>query len=351
MGDAGVVGVYLVHGTFAGNDALGLLTELARFAPGLSESLRKVGKGAVDALVGETGNYTPEFAARFEELLTAGAGRPIPVRMFNWSSQNTHVGRADGAVQLIDELANFAVALPVYNFHSEQPPRVLLWAHSHGGNVFALLTHLVGGDHATRRDFFHAARSFYRTWWSRRVDLPAWQRVEELLADASHPLRRLHLDLATFGTPVRYGWETAGYSRLLHVVNHRPAPDRHAHQAAYPLEPRRMLAAADGDYVQHIGIMGSGLPANPLALRTLIANYRLRRLLHRGHPFRWLTQLLQHGDRVHDDGTTLLIDYDDPETSPLRHLFGHAVYTRSRWLPLHCEQVAEHFYGFARTMV
>jgi hypothetical protein len=413
FGAAGVVGVYLVHGTFAGNDALGLLTELARFAPGVSESLRKLEKSAVDALVGESGNYTPEFTARFEELLTEGAGRPIPVRLFNWSSQNNHIGRADGAVRLLDELANFAERLPAYVIppapsprrggssehgrqwrpsagaaapealergerasadessppirhssfvirHSpsepgdpsqEPAPRLLLFAHSHGGNVCALMSHLLGGDDATRHDFFHAARTFYRSWLTGRVDLPVWQRAQDVLANAAHPLRQMHFDIATFGTPVRYGWETGALARLIHFVNHRPSPGRHEHRAAYPILPWRMLAAHGGDYVQQIGIAGSGLPPNFLAPRTVFANWRLRRLFHRGIPFQWLTTRLKHGRRVHDDGTTLLIDYEDPETSPLRHFFGHAVYTRSRWLPLHCETIARHFYGNDKSLL
>jgi hypothetical protein len=351
FGAAGVVGVYLVHGTFAGNDALGLLTELARYAPGVSESLRKFQKSAVDMLVGESGNYTPEFTARFEELITEGAGRPIPVRLFNWSSQNNHIGRADGAVRLLDELANFAAALPAYQLHNEQPPRLLLFAHSHGGNVCALISHLLGDNDASRRDFFHAARSFYRTWWTGRIDLPVWQRAQERLADVAHPLHRLHLDVATFGTPVRYGWETAGLAKLMHFVNHRPSPEHEEHCAPYPIQPRRMLAAHHGDYVQQIGIAGTGLPPNLLCPRTLVANFRLRRLLHRGIPFQWLATRLKHGRRVHDDGTTLLVDYEDPETSPLRHFFGHAAYTRSRWLPLHCDKIVEHFYRNVHDMV
>lgn len=343
FGQAGVVGVYLTPGTFAGNDPLGLLTEVARIAPGLSESLRNFSKNVVDAVAGETGNYTPEYAARFEELLAAGAGRPIPVMHFHWSSQNNHIGRADGAVQLIDELARFAEQLPAYAFSAE-PPRVLLWGHSHGGNVYALMSHLLGGDAETRHEFFHASRSFYRRWISRGVDLPVWEKVEKLLADAGHPLRRLKLDVVTFGTPIRYGWETAGYSRLLHFVNHRPRPGGAEHRAAYPLEPRRMIAAADGDYVQHLGIAGSGLPINPLAVRTMFANWRLRRLLQRGLRGDWLHTRLRHGTRVPHEGATLLVDYDDPETNPFCHLFGHAVYTRSRWLPLHCALVAEEFY-------
>lgn len=347
FGRAGVVGVYLAHGTFAGNDSIGLLTEVARIAPGLSDALRNFGKNVVDAVAGETGNYTPEYAARFEELIVAGAERPIPVKHFHWSSQNNHIGRADGAVRLIAELAQFAEQLPAYAYAGDGP-RVLLWGHSHGGNVFAIASHLLGGDADVRREFFHASRSFYRRWLSSGVDLPVWQEVEQLLADSSHPVRRLHLDMVTFGTPIRYGWETAGYSRLLNIVNHRPAPNAAEHRAAYPLEARRMIAAADGDYVQHLGIAGTGLPINPLAARTMVANWRLRRLLQRGLRRNWFHARLRHGTRVPQEGATLLVDYDDPETNPFCHLFGHAAYTRSRWLPLHCKLVAEELYKSPR---
>jgi len=343
FGQAGVVGVYLAHGTFAGNDSFGLLAETSRFAPRLSNALRSFSKRVVDTVAGETGNYTPQYAARFEELISAGASRPIPVRHFHWSSQNNHIGRADGAVRLIAELAQLAERLPTAT-PSPENPRVLLWGHSHGGNMLAIASELLGGDAEGRRDFFHAARSFYRPWRSSRVDLPVWQEAEQLLADASHPLRRLHLDMVTFGAPIRYGWETAGFSKLLHIVNHRPRGDAAPHRAAYPIKLRRMLAAADGDYLQHLGIAGSGLPSNPLAIRTLIANGRLRRLLQRGLRRAWLPGRLRHGARVPEDGVTLLIEYDDPETNPFRHLFGHAVYTRSRWLPLHCTLVADELY-------
>src|SRR5688572_18997129 len=63
IGRVNVAAVYLVHGTFAGNDALGLLTELSRWAPGASESLRRLSKGVVDFVAREMGNYTPAYAA------------------------------------------------------------------------------------------------------------------------------------------------------------------------------------------------------------------------------------------------------------------------------------------------
>jgi len=343
--EAGVAAVYLVHGTFTGNDALGLLTELARCAPNLAESLRKLSKGAINAILGEMANYTPQFASRMEMGLSGGVGHGaprLPVRLFNWSSQNHHISRADAAVRLIDELARLA---PLHEGEGERAKRVLLWAHSHGGNVLALMTNLLGGDEAARAEFFDAARIFFRRPWSERLDFPVWQRVEELLADADHPLRRLQLDLVTFGAPIRYGWDTAGYSKLLHIVNHRPGICGTDHHAPYPPRLRRVVAGTAGDFIQQLGIAGSNFPPLPLALRTFLANRRLGRVLERDLPRERLFTRLKCGVRVHDEGTTLLVDYDDPDCLPFRHMLGHAPYTRSRWLPLHCELVATQFYG------
>ena len=354
MGRAGVAAVYLVHGTFAGNDALGLLTELERFAPRMTASLRRWFKSAVNAVIGETGNFTSAYAARMEAALSAGAGRPIPVQFFHWSSQNTHIARADGAVRLIDELARVAptisppTAAPEVatggSGSIERPPRILLWGHSHAGNVFALLTNLLGGDAASRGEFFQAAESFYRSRRHARVDYPAWQRVEELLSTSTHPLQRVALDFVTFGTPIRYGWETEGYAKILHVINHRPTSAEREWLAAFPPRLHRVVMAADGDFVQQIGTAGSGFPVIPLALRTFLADRRVRRLFAGRHS-RWLFRHMSAGMRVPHEGPTLLVDYAETARFPWTHLFGHALYTRTHWLPLHCELVAREFYG------
>jgi hypothetical protein len=349
--DAGVAAIYLIHGTFAGNDALGLYTELERIAPSLAQSLRRVTKRAFDAVLGETGNYTAQFAARMEQALSAGSERTIPVRRFNWSSMNHHIGRADAAVRLIDELARLnpppskGGARGGINSPDTQTPRILLWAHSHGGNALAILTNLLAADELTRTEFFNAARIFHHGNHAPHSGFAAWQRVEQLLADSSHPLRGLALDMVTFGTPIRYGWDTAGYSKLLHIIHHRPHRQDAHHAAAYPPHPGRVLAGTEGDFVQHLGIAGTSFPPLPLAYKTFLANRRLRRILHRDLKWEWIRKRLKHGARVAHEGTTLLIDYDDPDRSPHRHLFGHAPYTRSRWLPLHCDLVAKEFYS------
>jgi hypothetical protein len=352
--DAGVAAIYLIHGTFAGNDALGLYTELERIAPSLAQSLRRVTKRAFDAVLGETGNYTAQFAARMEQALSAGAQRTIPVRRFNWSSMNHHIARADAAVRLIDELSRLdppplkGGARGGIDSPGHHTTRVQLWAHSHGGNALAILTNLFGADEPTRAEFFNAARIFHRGNRAPHSGFTAWQRVEQLLAEPNHPLRCLALDIVTFGTPIRYGWDTLGYGNLLHIIHHRPHRKVARHAAPYPPHPGRLLAGTEGDFVQHLGIAGTSFPPLPLAYKTFLANRRLRRILHRDLNWEWIRTRLKHGSRVAHEGTTLLVDYADPDRSPHRHLFGHAPYTRSRWLPLHATLVAEEFYDQVR---
>jgi hypothetical protein len=102
---------------------------------------------------------------------------------------------------------------------------------------------------------------------------------------------------------------------------------------------------AEGDFVQHLGIAGTNFPPLPIAVRTFLADLRLHRLLERGLPARWIGWRLRRGCRIHHEGVSLLIHYEDPSWFPWRHLFGHAAYTRSRWLPLHCRMIADEFYG------
>jgi hypothetical protein len=259
------------------------------------------------------------------------------VRLFQWSSENHHLGRADGAVRLIDRL------------HAAQHPpgsRVLLWGHSHAGNVFALMTHLLAADLPLQAEFFRAAQSYYRWPLLGRVDIPVWQRVQELLERAAEPLGGIRLDIVTFGTPIRYGWDQGGYARLLHFVHHRPRPGLPEYRVPYPPTLDELLQAAAGDYVQQLGIAGTNFPPHACAWRSWLAERQLARLLQPDVRRRDLLARLAAGARVPEAGTTLLVDYgNDPEEHARRHLMGHTIYTRSRWLPFHTEQIADRFYG------
>jgi hypothetical protein len=317
---ARVAAIYLVHGTFIGPDGLGLLAELSRVSPAMADAVRGVSKRVLDAIAGDAGNFTREYAAQFEELLNPHGTDRIPVRLFHWSSENNHLGRADGAVRLLDHLIQ------------RQFPagsRVLVWGHSHGGNVLALVTNLLGSELASRRAFFDRARLFFRCPLLRRIDLPEWARVQVALGADRPALADITLDVTTFGTPVRYGWDANGYGQLLHFVNHRPVAGKPEYQAPFP------PTTADALHL-----------APPLGnWRAWWADRRLGRLLQAGCRSRELLTRWRLGVRVHDEGTNLLVDYGIRGESVVNHIFGHAVYTRREWLPYHAEETARRLYG------
>ena len=331
---ANVAAIYLVHGTFVGGDGLGMLRELSRVWPAAARLLRDQQKYALDWVVGDGGNYTAEFAGDLEHGLHRDGQPQIPVRVFQWSSENHHVGRADGAVELLAELA-------------KEPPagrRVLLWGHSHGGNVFAIITNLLGADEATRDRFFDAARIHYQVPIIGSFDVPEWRDVRELLAAAAHPLRSVALDFVTFGTPVRYGWDTGGYARLLHFVHHRPVENAPEYRAPFPPALEDITAARHGDFVQQVGIAGTNVAPHPWMVRTLLADRRLGTVLQSGLRMIDLPTRLQAGVRVPDEGETLLVDYGPIPGNVAQHAAGHAVYTRREWLLFHVEEVARRLY-------
>ena len=336
---AGVASVYLAHGTFVGSDALGVLTELARVFPSASNSVRRVIQRIVDKVAGDVGNYTLEYARCLEAAMHRPGEPRIPVRLFHWSSENHHIGRADGAVRLIDELASLDL----------QPSRrVLLWGHSHAGNVFALMTNLLGGDCQAVGRFFDAARIYYRWPLVGCVDIPIWSRVGTLLAGQTRPLGDVSLDLVTFGTPIRYGWHSGGYSRLLHFIHHRPAKGLPEYRAPFPPKLDDVMRAADGDYVQQLGIAGTNVMPSLLAWRAWMADSRLNRLLQGESPRRETLERFKAGAIVPDEGASLLVDYGLPEGTIAQHLAGHAVYTRKQWMLFHAEEVARRFYNGSR---
>ncbi len=336
--EANVVGIYLVHGTFVGPDALGVLAELARMFPAASQSVRRVIKRVVDKLVGEVGNYTPSYARDFENAMHI-QGRPrIPVRLFNWSSENHHIGRADGAIRLLDELASLKL---------QPTQRVLLFGHSHAGNVFALMTNLLCGDRRAIRRFFAAADIYYRWPVIGCIDIPVWGRVRDWLSSPSPPLSGRALDMVTFGTPVRYGWNSQGYGRLLHFVNHRPTEGVPEYRAPFPPKIEDILTAANGDYVQQLGIAGTNVMPSLFAWRAWMADNRLQDLLQAEAADSPVAERFKAGTIVPDEGTSLLVDYGQPEGTIAEHLAGHAVYTRKRWLVFHAEEVARRFYRSA----
>lgn len=334
---AGVARVYLVHGTFLGPESLGMLADLARVFPAASRPVRRVIARIMNTLSGEVGNYTREYAHGLEAAMRRPGEPTIPVRLFQWSSENHHIGRADGAVRLIDELAS--LRLP-------RGCRVLLWGHSHAGNIFALATHLMARDRRAAEEFFKAAEIYYRWPLLKCVDIPVWNRVRRMLCDRQSPpvLDGVDLDMVTFGTPIRYGWNNEGYSKLLHFVYRRPTPGRPHYLAKFPPNLDDVLRAADGDYVQQLGIAGTNAIPSILSWRSRVAERRLGRLLEDVSAENGSLERFEAGAIVHDEGTTLLVDYGLPKGGIARHHAGHAVYTYRKWMLFHAEEVARRFY-------
>lgn len=341
MADAGrrlraarVAGMYLVHGTFVGTDALGMAAEIARFLPKTGAILTQASKQLIERLLGDVGNYTETHVQLLADGF-ASEGDELPIRLFTWTSQNDHIGRADAAIRLIDEIARLKIA---------PDRRLILWGHSHAGNVFALASNLLAADRASRTRFFRAARSYYRWPLAQCIDVPVWERVRRLLDRRKVESWLPRLDLATFGTPIRYGWDPGGYTRLLHVVNHRPDASLAEYRAPFPPTAEHLGEAYDGDYVQQFGIAGTNLPPGLLAWRTWLADRRLGRLLEADLTPATLYERLQAGMRVPADGTTLLVNYGAPECALHQHHAGHAVYTRPEWLLFHVEEMVREFY-------
>lgn len=348
LSDAGVRVVYLVHGTLMGTDVSGVLGELGRIWPTWSNNLKVQAKRLVDAMLGTTANYDDSLTEALRDGINGGLGDrpPIDVRRFFWSSQNHTLGRADAAVELLVELHRLvedSASEPAWRDNDEKN-RILFWGHSHAGNVFALLTNLLGGDVKSRASFFRAARSYFRKPGTGRVDVPVWQEARKILADHGNPLSTIGLDFVNFGTPVRYGWDTGGYDRLMHFNHHIVTEGIPSHRVPFPPSLDQVNAAAAGDFVQQFFIAGTNFPPTIFALRSWTAERRLKKLIQQGHRRRDLWERLKRGFRIADEGKTLLVDYSLGDAESAKTFGGHAVYTKKRWLPFHLDQIIREFY-------
>ncbi|MGH7194127.1 MAG: hypothetical protein ACREJM_11455, partial [Candidatus Saccharimonadales bacterium] len=158
----GVGAVVLLHSSFAAIDVRHGLLALARRWPAGRSLARQLAAQVVDVSSHDAGDYTPRFAELFEQTL-GRRGHDIPVRLVHWSGENHHLGRADAAVRLIEELAEL-----------ELPPgqRIMLWGHGQAGNVLALISALLSADAAMSERFFAAARIYYRLPATGVIDIP-----------------------------------------------------------------------------------------------------------------------------------------------------------------------------------
>jgi hypothetical protein len=155
-------------------------------------------------------------------------------------------------------------------------------------------------------------------------------RIEPLLGSVTW-LNGAVLDMVTFGTPVRYGWDLSGLGKLLHVVNHRNLRTDGKTWLAkmeLPQITMEMPIAWGGDYVQELAVAGSdALPATDVAKA---ANKTIWEMVEPYDGFeRWL-ECARRAVRFPSEGRCLLADYKDctGSTNVRDHYYGHAAYTR-----------------------
>jgi len=201
----------------------------------------------------------------------------------------------------------------------------------------------------------------------------AGEAARQALADAPtpHPMASATL-VVTFGTPVRYGWDTDGLQSLIHVTHHRPIENHDDPTAIIPAVTfgcegnsfadnftaattgvADVLSAKHGDWVQAFAIAGTDIA--PALKRQ--DNVRLGTFLERGllEPTpgklreklqvtceRWSTRT-----RLHSDGRNLLVNYESSEPTrfgPARQaVLGHGIYTLKDWLPSQLAEVLKWF--------
>jgi hypothetical protein len=315
---AGVTEIVFVHGTMTGHDPLGFGSVVRRALPSLHQRIerviKRVTKAGSDKLLGDLGNYSPAYVRLFESAL----GHKVRCSSFVWSSGNHHVARVRGAVWLARQLAENQ------NINHSAKPRVLLIGHSHAGQIFALLTQLLGAG-VPRELLLEAARGCGEDEVELRAALERIQRHE--------------FDIVTLGTAPRYAWaEVRGY-RVAHLVNHYAGDSAER-------SLRNLLGSAQGDYVRRLGAAGSDFPAWTDSERRI--NVRLDEALGKGSDLKTWFSELRAGHALMPFGTTLLVRYGEVSSLKARQFmdtyFGHGVYTRKGAMLFTAKIVADHFY-------
>lgn len=333
--------LWLVHGTFVGNDALGIFGQIERAIPSLGPTLKLLGKNLTDALAGDTGN----FSKRFVEQISSD----VPVNRFTWSGENSHSGRCKAAIELLAAMIQ----------QVETRPRVLLWGHSHAGNIAALVTNLIGAEPWCRDAFLQLTEPLFPPSNNPKTEPTALTQVREAFSNGK--VEKLQLDIVNFGTPVSYGWDTDGYHNLMHVVNHRPAggqplwlcpPVNVAGRWLFSNAGAEVAATnsggstdgqLSGDMIQILGISGSEFLPWLLDQSTRDCEAALQKFIAPGHERSDYVRHASIGSRVAGEGVSVLVEYDNTKGLAAATM-GHSIYTRTAWLAFHCDLVRETLY-------
>ncbi len=297
---------------------------------------------ALDYLAQEVGNFTTAYVNKFEQGLQSG-GETIPCKRYLWSTVNHHVGRVEAVIALIEYLANWTAQLSL-----SKEDRLVLVAHGHAGQVLALFSNLMtSGESEIRPRIFEILAKYWEMCPSENKSVERLELLYKAVSEQTS-LNGASIDIVTLGTPVRYGWDTDGFGRLLHVVNHRVIRadgKRWLSKMELPQTAWEMPYQTGGDYVQQLAVAGTdAIPDSPEMEQ---ANVDFREIFEPYDGFERWVECARRATRCPKDGQSLLVEYgvQPKEENPRQHLYGHGCYTHSRGMLFLAEQITKVFYS------
>lgn len=373
LSQAGVASVVFLHGSLHGTDLFGMqrLDEAGGLKRGYSRGVSGVDallaamregdngipllpggrkpplldddatKNLLDEQIGDAGNFTETDVQSFRKAVNSNLAQPIPCVRLLWSSEHHHLGRALAAVSLLDELHRLCRSRDLGKGH-----RILVQAHGQAGLVLALVSNFLCPSPITGRPKLIEILAEYADRTNQQELAGLIRYIGDLLGTASL-FNGAVLDVVTFGTPVRYGWDPSGIGKLLHVVNHRSLRTDGKSWLAkmeLPQVTMEMPIAWGGDYVQELAVAGSD--AVPATESAKAANKAVWEMVEPFDGFeRWL-ECARRAVRFPSEGRCLLVDYKDStgSTNPRDHYYGHAAYTRRHAFLFNTTQIMRTFY-------
>lgn len=295
-------------------------------------------KTLLDGQMGDAGNFTDANVDLFHNAINKTLAQPIVCQRMLWASEHHHLGRAIAAVRLLDALRQLAE-----QHRLSQGQRILIEAHGQAGLVLALASNLLCPSQITGRPKLLGLLASYAEQTNQPELIATINQIEPLLATSSL-LNGAMLDVVTFGTPVRYGWDPSGIGKLLHIVNHRNLRTDGKTWLAkmeLPQLTMEMPIAWGGDYVQELAVAGSD--AMPKSEPAKAANKAIWEMVEPYDGFeRWL-ECARRAVRFPSEGRCLLVDYKDStgSTNPRDHYYGHAAYTRRDAMLFNTSQIVD----------
>jgi hypothetical protein len=299
-------------------------------------------KKLLDEQIGDAGNFTHTYLELMRQSLNRGLDRPIHCVRELWSCEHHHLGRAMAAVSMLERLHDWGETHKL-----SQGDRILVQAHGQAGLVLALVSNLLCVASSSSRTRLLNLLSAFASQVNRPDIVSTIQRVAPLLSNGAI-LNGATLDIVTFGMPVRYGWDTSGLGKLLHIVNHRSMRTdgkTWLSKMELPQITMEMPIAWGGDYIQELAVAGSD--AVPTTEAAKAANKALWELVEPFDGFeRWL-ECARRAVRIPREGLGILADYKDStgSTNVRDHYFGHAAYTRLNTMLFNTTAIVQSLYS------